>query len=35
VLVVAPHYYGDAMTPDALREHYARVADASPLPVST
>jgi 4-hydroxy-2-oxoglutarate aldolase len=33
VLVVAPHYYGDAMTPDALREHYARVADASPLPV--
>ena len=33
VLVVAPHYYGDAMTPDALREHYARIADASPVPV--
>jgi 4-hydroxy-2-oxoglutarate aldolase len=33
VLVVAPHYYGDAMTPDALREHYQRVADASPVPV--
>lgn len=33
VLVVAPHYYGDAMTPDALWEHYLRVADASPVPV--
>jgi 4-hydroxy-2-oxoglutarate aldolase len=33
VLVVAPHYYGDAMTPDALREHYQRIADASPVPV--
>ena len=33
VLVVAPHYYGDAMTPEALREHYLRVADASPVPV--
>jgi 4-hydroxy-2-oxoglutarate aldolase len=33
VLVVAPHYYGDAMTPDAQREHYLRVADASPVPV--
>ena len=33
VLVVAPHYYGDAMTPDALREHYLRIADASPVPV--
>jgi 4-hydroxy-2-oxoglutarate aldolase len=33
VLVVAPHYYGDAMTPDALREHYQRIADASPIPV--
>jgi 4-hydroxy-2-oxoglutarate aldolase len=33
VLVVAPHYYGDAMTPDALREHYLRIADASPIPV--
>lgn len=33
VLVVAPHYYGDAMTTDALRTHYERVADASPAPV--
>jgi len=33
VLVVAPHYYGDAMTPGALRDHYRRVADASPVPV--
>jgi 4-hydroxy-2-oxoglutarate aldolase len=33
VLVVAPHYYGDAMTPAALRTHYERVADASPVPV--
>ena len=34
VLVVAPHYYGpSAMTPLALRTHYARVADESPIPV--
>lgn len=33
VLVVAPHYYSGAMTNDALREHYTRVADASPVPV--
>ena len=33
VLVVAPHYYGDAMTADALRDHYERIADASPVPV--
>jgi 4-hydroxy-2-oxoglutarate aldolase len=33
VLVVAPHYYGDAMTADALRDHYRRIADASPVPV--
>lgn len=34
VLVVAPHYYGAAaMTPAALRAHYRRVADESPLPV--
>jgi 4-hydroxy-2-oxoglutarate aldolase len=33
VLVVAPHYYTGAMTNDALREHYTRVADASPVPV--
>jgi 4-hydroxy-2-oxoglutarate aldolase len=33
VLVVAPHYFGSAMTPDALRAHYLRVADESPVPV--
>jgi dihydrodipicolinate synthase/N-acetylneuraminate lyase len=33
VLVVAPHYYGAAMTPAALEAHYRRVADESPLPV--
>ena len=33
VLVVAPHYYGDAMTAEALRAHYLQVADASPVPV--
>ena len=33
VLVVAPHYYSNVMTDRALREHYCRVADASPLPV--
>ena len=34
VLVVAPHYYGaQAMTPAALRAHYQRVADESPVPV--
>jgi 4-hydroxy-2-oxoglutarate aldolase len=33
VLVVAPHYYGSAMTIDALRAHYRRVADESPVPV--
>jgi len=33
VLVVAPHYYGDAMTAEALREHYLRIADESPIPV--
>ncbi|HEY5440351.1 MAG TPA: dihydrodipicolinate synthase family protein [Gemmatimonadaceae bacterium] len=33
VLVVAPHYYGDAMTPDALLAHYRRIADESPIPV--
>jgi 4-hydroxy-2-oxoglutarate aldolase len=31
ILVVAPHYYGEPMT--ALREHYLRIADASPVPV--
>lgn len=34
VLVVAPHYYGPGvLTPEALRTHYLRVADASPVPV--
>jgi 4-hydroxy-2-oxoglutarate aldolase len=33
VLVVAPHYYASAMTIDALRAHYQRVADESPVPV--
>ena len=34
VLVVAPHYYGGAMmTEAALRAHYTRVADESPVPV--
>jgi 4-hydroxy-2-oxoglutarate aldolase len=33
VLVVAPHYFGANMTEDALRTHYLRVADESPVPV--
>jgi 4-hydroxy-2-oxoglutarate aldolase len=33
VLVVAPHYYGNAMTHAALAAHYRRVADDSPIPV--
>lgn len=34
VLVVAPHYFGYAATPDAaLKAHYTAVADASPIPV--
>jgi 4-hydroxy-2-oxoglutarate aldolase len=33
VLVVAPHYYSNAMSDDALRRHYAAVAEQSPLPV--
>jgi 4-hydroxy-2-oxoglutarate aldolase len=34
VLVVAPHYYGGAaMSAEALRAHYTRVADESPIPV--
>ncbi|MHB1096166.1 MAG: dihydrodipicolinate synthase family protein [Gemmatimonadaceae bacterium] len=33
VLVVAPHYYGPQMTAAALRAHYQRVADESPVPV--
>jgi 4-hydroxy-2-oxoglutarate aldolase len=33
VLVVAPHYYGAAMTNPALRAHYLRVADESPIAI--
>lgn len=33
VLVVAPHYYANAMSEAVLRAHYQRVADESPLPV--
>ena len=33
VLVVAPHYFGGAMTDDALRGHYLRIADESTVPV--
>jgi 4-hydroxy-2-oxoglutarate aldolase len=33
VLVVAPHYYGAAMTGPALSQHYRRIADQSPVPV--
>ncbi|HEX6751767.1 MAG TPA: dihydrodipicolinate synthase family protein [Longimicrobium sp.] len=33
VLVQPPAYYRPAMTPDALRDHYLAVADASPIPV--
>lgn len=33
VLVVAPHYYGDKMSSPALKAHYERIADESPLPV--
>ncbi len=33
VLVVAPHYYSNAMTSASLQAHYERVADESPIPV--
>ena len=33
VLVVAPHYFASAMTQEALRAHYLRVADESAVPV--
>jgi 4-hydroxy-2-oxoglutarate aldolase len=32
-LVLTPHYYRSQMTIDALRAHFAAVADASPIPV--
>jgi len=33
VLVITPHFYRPAITPDALLSHYRAVADASPVPV--
>jgi 4-hydroxy-2-oxoglutarate aldolase len=33
VLVVSPHYYTAAMTEEALRDHFTRVADESPIPI--
>jgi 4-hydroxy-2-oxoglutarate aldolase len=33
VLVVSPHYYSSSMTPAALKVHFTRVADESPVPV--
>jgi len=32
-LVVAPHYYGAQMTPEALAAHFRQVADESPMPL--
>ena len=32
-LVVAPHYYSNAMSSAALQAHYERVADESPVPI--
>lgn len=32
-LVVAPHYFGGAMTDEAVGAHFRRVADQSPIPV--
>lgn len=33
VLVITPHFYRSAITQEALIQHYAAVADASPIPV--
>ena len=33
VLIASPHYYGAAMTPEALAAHFRRVADESPVPL--
>lgn len=33
VLVITPHFYRSAITQEALVEHYAHVADESPVPV--
>ena len=32
-LVVAPHYFGSAVSEDGLRTHYRALADASPIPI--
>ncbi|HUE95841.1 MAG TPA: dihydrodipicolinate synthase family protein [Longimicrobiaceae bacterium] len=33
VMIAPPSYFGPQLTPEALREHYHAVADASPVPV--
>src|SRR5438477_7278565 len=33
VLVITPHYYRSAITPDALVRHYKTVADGSSIPI--
>lgn len=33
VLVITPHYYRRAITPEALVHHYTAVADVSPIPI--
>ncbi|HJR64662.1 MAG TPA: dihydrodipicolinate synthase family protein [Gemmatimonadaceae bacterium] len=33
VLVISPHYFSSAMSPEALATHFRQVADASPLPL--
>jgi 4-hydroxy-2-oxoglutarate aldolase len=32
-LVVAPHYYSSSMTAEAIKAHFSRVADKSPIPI--
>jgi 4-hydroxy-2-oxoglutarate aldolase len=33
LLVGTPHYYRDQITPALLRDHYRKIADASPIPI--
>lgn len=33
IIVQPPWYYGSSLGPDALRDHYLRIADGSPLPL--
>jgi 4-hydroxy-2-oxoglutarate aldolase len=33
VIVQPPSYYGETLAPDALRDHFQAIADASPVPV--